>query len=93
MKRFIAWLIATPFVWAFLIGMIGMPFMKLIMSLNLGRTPLFIQTEEQAATVFRWMLLITGMMAAGFGIEISAIVANWDRFVQRLLSHGGWRRY
>jgi hypothetical protein len=93
MKKLIAFLLATPIVWAILIRLIGMPFMKMVVSINLNGTPLFIHTDEQAMTVFRWMLGITGLMAAGFGAEIAAIVADWDRLIQRLFMSGSRRRY
>lgn len=93
MKRLIAFLIATPIAWAALIGLVGMPHMKMIASMNLNGTPLLIHSEEEAVTVARWMLAITGLMAVGFGLEIAAIVADWDRFIQRLFTSGRRRRY
>ena len=93
MKRLFAFVIATPILWAILIGLIGMPFVKLTASLQLNGTPLFIHTDEEALTVVRWMLAITGLMAAGFGAEIAAIVADWDRFIQRLFTPRRRLRY
>jgi hypothetical protein len=93
MKKLFAFLTATPIVWIFLIWTIGMPFIRMLASLNLGGTPLFIQTDEQAATVARWMLAITGMTAVGFGIQTADIVADCDRFIQRLFTPGRRRRY
>ena len=93
MKRLIAFLVATPIVWGILIGLIGMPFMKMIVSLNLNGTPLFIHSNEEALTVFRWMLGVTGLMAIRPGAEIAAIIADWDRSIQRLFMPGRRRRY
>jgi hypothetical protein len=93
MKRLFAFLIATPIVWIFLIMAGGIPFLRMLTSLNLSGSPLFIQTEEQAATVARWMLGITGLMAVVFGAEIAAIVADWDRLIQRLFTPERRRRY
>jgi len=74
MKKLIAFLIAWPIVWAILIGLIGIAFMKMVASLSIDGTPMFIQTEEQALTVIRWMLGVTGLMAAGFGVEIARLL-------------------
>jgi hypothetical protein len=93
MKKLIAFLIATPIVWAILIGLIGIPFVKMLASLTLDGTPLFIHTEQEAATVVRWTLGITGLVAVRFGIEISAIIADWDRLIQRLFMPGRRRWY
>ena len=93
MKRFIAFLIATPIAWGILFGLLGIPFVKMLASLSLNGTPLFIHTEQEAATVIQWTLGITGLMAIGFGFEISAVIADWDRIIHRPFAPERRRRY
>ena len=93
MKWLITFVVATLILWAILVHSIGMPFMKMVAGLTIDGTPMFIHTREEAVTVARWMLGITGLMAAVFGAEVAAIVTDWDRFIQRMLTHGRRWRY
>ena len=94
MKKFITFIIATPIVWATLFLTIGMQSMKLLGSLNFNGTPMFIQTDEQAMTIAKWVMGCTGLMAAALGAEIAAIVADWDRIIQRMFApERRYRRY
>jgi hypothetical protein len=62
-------------------------------NINLNGTQLFIHSENEAITATKWMLGLTGLMAAGFGAQIADIFCDWERFIEKLFMPGRRRRY
>jgi hypothetical protein len=92
-KWFVTFVVASTILWIVIAASFGAPCLQQIANLKLGDTPLFIHNEEEAGTAVKWMLIFSGLFAAGLGAEIANIVCDWERFIERLLVPRKRRHY